>query len=65
MLKKKNLYFFCTFDRPSVEAVCVPGLYILHCILMSHTAIEKEKSNKKTAKIYIVEGKNKDMFVKL
>lgn len=32
---------------------------------MSHTAIEKEKSNKKTAKIYIVEGKNKDMFVKL
>lgn len=32
---------------------------------MSHTAVKEGKSNKKSGKILIMEGKSKDMLIKL
>lgn len=53
------------FGRPSGEAVCPLVLCILHHTLMSHSAVEEGKSNKKSGKILIMEGKSKDMLIKL
>lgn len=44
------------FDRPLVEALCLPGICISHCMLISHTATEEGKSNKKSGKIKTVRG---------
>lgn len=52
------------FGTPSREAVCLLVLCILHCTLMSHRAVEG-KSSKKSGKILIMEGKSKDMLIKL
>lgn len=55
----------CMFGRPSGEAVCHLVLCILHHTLMSHSAVEEGKNNKKSGKILIMEGKSKDMLIEL
>jgi len=63
---EEKICVFRSFDRPSVEAVCLPGTCILRGTLMSHAAIEKRKSSNKSGKIQIGGwGGNKGMLVKL
>lgn len=53
-------------DGPLVEALCLSGIRISHCMLMSHTAIEEGESNKKSDKIQTARGeKFQDTFIKL